>query len=279
MGFSKRWFATRKILGLTALVALLGVLFVGVGRQAEAANPLSEYTDLQRALAGYEFTLVQVLSLAADSEILLMQALDLKEEADEARISKKNLESMEPTDAVGEVAKFDCSEDDGKKKKKKKKMKPAEEEEAAAAKKARDEYCADEKAKNELVQARAAEVKELNQEQQGYLFKGFMNTVWVVAHFVTLVPQTVQIGASMTTFVLSLANPMDAIGFAAAGYKPNVVKEQLDTRFNNIKVVSKAFDEKAKRNEALFKDIMKRLDLKEPKVEAAPALKEESSEI
>ena len=247
---------SRGTLALTVLAALsllilpvgasqAGGLFGG-GGSSSGGGPLAAYKSLAASISHSEDILFQILVLAQTSEIHLLTALDMKEFATDAKKKKKNLTSAESkTAAIASVAAEDPDAD---------------------------------KAKQEALAAASGEQREFSQAQQDALFEGFLVGVQVVFNVVKLVQAVVQVGTSMASFIMSLANPMDAVAFSKAGYKPKVIKADLDARFGAIKSVLDRIDKQAKSNDKTFKQIMKVNKLKPPKAGKPKAL-EASSEM
>ena len=248
----------RGALALTLLAACSLILLpVGVsqagglfGAKASSSSsgggPLAAYKSLAASISHSEDILFQILVLAQTSEIHLLTALDMKDLATDAKKKKKNLTSAEDNSAaIAAVA--------------------AEDPEAG-------------KAKDEALAAAAGEQREFSEAQQEALFEGFLVGIQVVFNVVSLIQAVVKVGTSMASFVMSLANPMDAVAFSKAGYKPKVIKADLDARFGAINSVLKRIDKQAKNNDKTFKQIMKVNKLKPPKAGKPKAL-EASSEM
>jgi hypothetical protein len=240
----------QRIARWSAVVAVLFTFTAGTSGSAEAASSVDAYNNLHSSLAQQESILLQLLVMGLDVESNLLEALDLKELAEEAKKRKLNLESTEDKSAAIQSASEEDLEFEAKKK--------------------------------SAIDAAMAEKRELTAEQQQYVFNGFIITVTILMNIKTVVSSTVNVGLSMTQFVMSMINPLEAINFAvsvkAAGMKPKDVKKQLDSRFAALKTVSKRMDDTAKRNDQLLRDIMKQHKLTPPKnvqpkvVEASSAM-------
>jgi hypothetical protein len=213
---------------------------------SSGGGPEAAYKGLAASISNSEDILFQILVLGQTSEIHLLTALGMKDLATAAKKKKKNLKSAESKSA------------------------------AIAAVSAEDP--AVDKAKNKALAAAAGEQREFSAAQEEALFEGFLVGVQVVFSVVNLVQATINIGTSMVSFGLSLANPMDAVAFSKAGYKPKVIKADLDSRFGAIKSVMSRIDKQAKVNDKTFKKIMKVNKLKPPKAGKPKAL-EASSEM
>jgi hypothetical protein len=225
-------------------VTQAGPFSLKVSSSSSGGGPEAAYKGLAASIGRSEDILFQILVLAQTSEIHLLTALDMKDLATLAKKKKKNLTSAESKSAaIAAVAAEDPEAD---------------------------------KAKNEALAAAAGEQREFTDAQQEALFDGFLVGIQVVFSVVNLVKATINIGTSMASFIMSLANPMDAMAFSKAGYKPKVIKADLDSRFGAIKSVMGRIDKQAKVNDKTFKKIMKVNKLKPPKVGKPKALEASS---
>ena len=227
------------------ILSVLFLLVMSVHTTSANATALEQYNELQATLTRLEATVLACVALSQDSEILLAEALDMKEVADAVRQAQANVQAVEdPTEAVAL-------------------MMSEYNEEAEAEKQA-------------LMQQKAAELVEITADKQEKLYGSFTNTVQIVMYITDMVPQFLEIGTAILNFGMALANPMDAIAFSKAGYKPKVVKKAIDARFGNIKAASNAFDTSAKANKDLLKSIFDKHKLDEPAVEAPKAIESAS---
>jgi len=227
--------------------ALFLLLTVNLYAAQANATALEQYNELRATLAGVEATILACVALSQSSEILLAEALDMKEIADEVRQAQANIQAVEdPSEAVALMV---------------------------------ESYDEDLQAQKQAdMQAAAEALVELTAEKQEKLFGSFTNTVQIVMYITELVPQFLNIGTGIANFGMALANPMDAIAFSQAGYKPKVVKKEIDSRFANIKAASNAFDTSAKANRDLLKSIFDKHKVEAPAV-AAPEAVETSSDL
>ena len=231
-------------------VRILSVLFFFVlctHTTSANATALEQYNELQGTLTNLEATVLACVALSQDSEILLAEALDMKDIADQVRQAQANVQAIEdPSEAVAlMLAEYD--------------------EDLEAQKKVQ-------------MQEKAAALVEITADKQEKLYGSFTNTVQIVMYITDMVPQFLEIGTAILNFGMALANPMDAIAFSQAGYKPKVVKKAIDSRFGNIKAASNAFDASAKANKELLKSIFDKHKLEAPAVEAPKAI-ESASEM
>ena len=218
------------------------------------ASPLESYTELHQTLSGMEGLVWTCLGLSKDSEALLFDSLQMKDLADESRQARANLDSEEePSEKIEKLVGDETDE------------------ERAARQEQEDEKRARARAELETIAA-------LSAEQQELLFASFVNTVHIIMYVTDLIPQTIQVGMGIVNFATSLANPIGALEFSKAGFKPKVVKAQLDSRFKGVDLLTKEFDRTSKANKLLLDDIFAKYKLDPPKVEP-PKTEETASEL
>ena len=81
--------------------ALFLLLTVNLYAAQANATALEQYNELRATLAGVEATILACVALSQSSEILLAEALDMKEIADEVRQAQANIQAVEdPSEAV-----------------------------------------------------------------------------------------------------------------------------------------------------------------------------------